>query len=86
MAGREFREVHWKEKRSEEFPWLSFITKNNSCTHNAGIGRLVQIAVQQWFDGVPQQVHEGAVVVIRLRVSHNAVQGVLEHDGGSLLP
>jgi len=68
------------------FPWLTLITKNESCTYIVGIGGLVEIAVQQWFDGVPQQVHEGAVVVICLWESHNAVQGVLEHDGGSLLP
>jgi len=60
--------------------------KNKFRTHIVDIGRLVEIAVQQWFDGVPQQVHERAVVVICLWVSHNVVQGVLEHDGGSLLP
>ena len=66
MNGREFREVHWKGKRSEDFPWLRLTTKNKSRTHIVGIGRLVEIAVQQWFHGVPQQVHEGAVVVISL--------------------
>lgn len=40
--------------------------KDKCCTHVVGIGRLVEIAVQQWFHGVPDQVHEGAVVVIRV--------------------
>jgi hypothetical protein len=41
-------------------------TKDKSRTHVLGIGRLVEIAVQQRFHGVPEQIHEGTVAVICL--------------------